>query len=383
MVLRILLRNALRHPLRSALTAAAVAVAVLAFGMLRTFLDAWYAGVDASSASRLITRNAVSLTLPLPLAYASRIRQVEGVTRVSWGNWFGGIYQSERNFFANYAVEPIGYIDLYPEMVTPPEDLAAFRRDRRGCLVGRKTAQRFGWKVGDVITLRGTIYPGDWDMEIRGIFRGRDRNADETPLLFHWDYLNQRMAREMPEGADTVGWFLIGVADPAAAGRVSREVDLLFANSPAETRTETEKAFTLGFIRMSEAIITAIRLVSLALIAIIMVVAANTMAMTARERRAEHATLKALGFRAWHIAGLVVGESLLLAGWGGALGILLSFPAAALLREKVGQFFPIFHLSAATTVLQGGVVLLVGVAAAVVPTWRAATVRVAEGLRSL
>src|SRR5512145_1871561 len=243
--LKILLRNSLRHPLRSSLTVLAVAVAILSFGLLRTVIDAWYAGVEASSAARLVTRSSISLIMPLPLAYAPRIRQVEGVAAVSWGNWFGGIYQDEKNFFPSFAVEPYGYLDLYPEMVLSDEELAAFRRERTACVVGRKTAARFGWQLGQTITLRGTIYPGDWPMTIRGIFRGRDKTANESPQMFHWDYLNEGMNRAWPGTADTVGWFLVGVKDPDRAAQVSVAIDAQFRNSLAETLTETEKAFNL------------------------------------------------------------------------------------------------------------------------------------------
>jgi len=380
---RILLRNALRHPLRSGLTVLAVAVAILAFGLLRTVVDAWYAGVQASSAARLITRNAISLTMPLPLAYAPRIRQVEGVARVSWGNWFGGIYQSEKNFFPNFAVEPQGYLDLYPEMVLTDGELAAFRRERTACVVGRKTAARFGWKLGQTITLRGTIYPGEWPLTIRGIFRGRDRTADETPLLFHWEYLNEGVKRTLPGAVDTVGWYLVGVRDPERAAQVSAAIDGTFRNSLAETLTETEKAFNLGFISMTEAIITVIRLLSLAIIAIIMVVAANTMAMTARERMHEYATLRALGFDGFRIGGLVWGESLALTAAGGALGMALTYPAADYFVLKLGHFFPVFNVSTTTLLLDVAAIAAVGIAASVVPTWRAARVNVVEGFRHL
>jgi putative ABC transport system permease protein len=382
-MLKILLRNSLRHPLRSALTVAAIAIAILAFGLLRTVIDAWYAGVQASSAARLITRNAISLIMPLPLSSASRIRQVEGVSRVSWGNWFGGVYQDPKNFFPSFAVEPQGYIELYPEMVLTDAELAAFRRERTACVVGRKTAERFGWKVGQTIVLRGTIYPGDWPMTIRGIFHGRDKTADESPLMFQWDYLNEGVKRIMPGAADTVGWYLVGVKNPDEAAQVAARIDGQFKNSLAETLTETEKAFNLGFIRMTEAIITVIRLVSLAVVAIIMVVAANTMAMTARERMSEYATFKALGFGGLQIGVLVWGESLTLTAAGGALGMALTYPAANYFALKLGQFFPVFNISHTTLLLDLAAIVVVGVAASIVPTWRAANVNVVEGFRHL
>jgi putative ABC transport system permease protein len=321
--------------------------------------------------------------MPLPLSYAPRIRQVDGVARVSWGSWFGGIYQDEKNFFPNYAVEPYGYLDLYPEFVLPDEELAAFRRERTACVVGRKTAARFGWKLGQTITLRGTIYPGEWPMTIRVIFRGRDKTADEAPLLFHWEYVNEGIKRTMPGAVDTVGWYLVGVKEPGRAAQVSAAIDGMFRNSLAETLTETEKAFNLGFISMTEAILTVIRLVSLAVIAIILVVAANTMAMTARERMSEYATLKALGFGGFRIAVLVWGESLALTAAGGALGMALTFPAARYFESQLGQFFPVFNVSSATLLLDVAAFVGVGVAASLLPTWRAATVNVVEGFRHL
>jgi putative ABC transport system permease protein len=382
-VLKILLRNSLRHPLRSGLTVAAVAIALLAFGLLRTVLDAWYAGVKSASATRLVTRNSISLIMPLPLAYAPRIRQVAGVSRVTWGTWFGGLFQSEKNFFPTFAVDPPGYLELYPEFVMPDDQVQAYLRERNACIVGRKTAERFGWKLGDTVPLLGTIYPGTWELVIRGIYRGRDRGVDETGLLFHWEYFNERVKAIYPGAADSVGWYLVGVKDPHRAAEISAAIDALFHNSLAETLTETEKAFNLGFLRMTEAILTVIRLVSFAVIAIILVVAANTMAMTARERMSEYATLKALGFDGLKIGTLVWGESLTLTAAGGALGTALTFPVARYFELELGQFFPVFQVSRTTLLLDAAVILFVGVAASILPTWRAATVNVVEGFRHL
>jgi len=172
-LLRLVFLNLLRHRLRSALTLCGICVAILCFGLLRTVISAWYAGVEASSANRLITRNAISLIFPLPLSYLERIRGVEGVKTVSYGNWFGGIYIEEKNFFANFAVEPRTYLELYPEFLLPEDQKQVFLRDRRACIVGRKLAKRFDWKVGDLITLRGTIFPGNWEFVLRGIYSGR------------------------------------------------------------------------------------------------------------------------------------------------------------------------------------------------------------------
>jgi len=286
-LLKLILRNALRHKLRTSLTVVGVAIAVLAFGLLRTLVAAWYLGVESSSASRLITRNAISLIFVLPASYQEKIRQVPGVTAVSHGNWFGGVYIDEKNFFPNFAIEPKTYLDLYPEFVLTPEEKKAFIVDRKGCVVGRKLSERFGWKVGDIVTLRGTIFPGQWEFVVRGVYRGAERITDETQFFFHWDYLNESVRKTTPRRADQVGFYVLGLTSPDLAAEVSLFVDGMFKNSLAETLTETERAFQMSFVSMTEAIIVAIRLVSYVVIVIIMVVAANTMAMTARERMAE------------------------------------------------------------------------------------------------
>ena len=170
----LVLRNALRHKLRTLLTLVGIVVAIVAFGLLRTVVDAWYAGANASSSARLITRNAVSLVFPLPLTYAQKLRQVDGVASVSWANWFGGVYVSERNFFAQFAIDPTSYLDMYPEMVLSPDERRAFVSDRTGAIVGRKLAQEHGWRVGDQIPLRGTIFPGTWTFTLRGIYEGAE-----------------------------------------------------------------------------------------------------------------------------------------------------------------------------------------------------------------
>ena len=320
-ILRLLLKNAFRHRLRTLLTMVGLVVAICAFGLLRTIVDAWYAGVEGTSSTRLITRNAISLTFPLPLNYAERIRNVPGVTAVSWSNWFGGVYVTERNFFPQFAVDPESYLAMYPEYRLAPEQKKAFLTDRQGVVVGRKLAETYGWKLGDSIALRGTIYPGTWTFNLRGIWDGADAKTDESQLLFHWQYLSESIrARQGRGGADYVGVFLASIDEPNNAPLVSERIDTLFKNSLGETLTETEKAFQLGFVAMSEAILVAINAVSGVIVIIIMAVMANTMSMTARERLAEYATLKALGFPPGFIIKLLFGESLVIALIGGGLG---------------------------------------------------------------
>jgi putative ABC transport system permease protein len=383
MLLKILWRNAFRHKLRSLLTICGMSVAILSFCLLQTVIEAWYGGVAASSSARLITRNSISLVFSLPLYYRERIRQADGVTLVASGNWFGGYYQDPKNFFANFAVEPRSYLELYPEYLMADAEKVAFLRDRQGMAVGRKLAERFSWKVGDRITLKGTIFPGDWPLNIRAIYRGRDKAVDETQLFFHWDYLNETLKKLTSNRTDQVGFYVVGIDDPKAAAPISAAIDALFKNSSAETLTETEKAFQLSFVSMSEALITAIRLISIVVIIIILVVVANTMAMSVRERLWEYAVFKTLGFGGSQIALLIFGESLVIALLGGALGIACTFPIVDKFALAVGQFFPTFNLAPQTLYQAIAASVGVGVIAALWPVRQVLRVRIADGLRRL
>ncbi len=380
-LLKLLSRNAFRHRLRTLLTILGITVAILAFGLLQTVVSAWYAGVNASSATRLITRNAVSLVFSLPISYQERIRRIEGVSSVSYANWFGGVYITEKNFFPSFAIEPQSYLALYPEFVLPSDQKRAFLADRKGCVVGRKLADRFGWKIGDSVPLKGTIFPGNWEFVIRGIYTGAENSTDESQFFFHWAYLNETLKKTIARRADQTGIYLIGLKNPQSAAEVSLAVDAVFKNSLAETLTETEKAFQLSFVAMTEAIVVAIRIVSFVVIIIIMVVVANTMAMTARERIGEYAIFKALGFHGYHVAGLVFGESLFISATGGCIGILLTFPVARKFGEVMGQYFPIFQVEKSTLYMDLLFCLIVGVVAGLFPAWRAVNIKIADGLR--
>jgi putative ABC transport system permease protein len=380
-LIKLLLKNAFRHKLRTGLTLVGLVVAICAFGLLRTIVDAWYAGVEASSSTRLVTRSNISLTFPLPLNYAQRLRAVEGVRQVSWANWFGGVYITERNFFPQFAVDPTTYLALYPEYRLTDAEKLAFFRDRQGALVGRKLADKFGWKIGDQIPLRGTIYPGTWTFTLRGIWDGADAKTDESQLLMHWDYLNESIRQRFKGRADQVGVYVLGIDEPNNAAQVSQRVDKLFANSLAETMTETEAAFQLSFVSMSEAILSAVQAVSFIIVIIIMAVMANTMTMTARERLAEYATLKALGFSPGFVVRLLFGESLLIAAIGGLAGLALTFPLAAAFRSAAGTLFPIFQVSGLTMALQLLAALIVGTVAAAWPAWRMSRIDIVAGLR--
>lgn len=381
--LKLALRNALRHRLRTGLTVLGLVVAIVAFGLLQTVVDAWYAGAEGASSTRLITRNSISLVFPLPITYRDKIRRVPGVTGVSMANWFGGVYVTEKNFFPQFAVDAATYFELYPEYLVPAQEMKAFLRDRKGAIVGRKLADAYGFKVGDVVPLRGTIYAGTWSFVVRGIYDGAEKSTDTSQFFFHWDFLNETTKRTAPKRADNTGVYIVRIASPDLAAEVAASIDREFRNSLAETLTETEKAFQLGIVAMTEAIVVSIRIVSFLVIFIILAVMANTMAMTARERTGEYATLKALGFGPAFVSRLIFGESLAIAVAGGFAGIALTFPVADAFAERMGTLFPVFNVSRETIWMQVLAALAVGCAAAVVPAVRASRVRIAEGLRAI
>ncbi len=382
-MLKLTFRNTWRHPLRSGLTVIGMAVAVLAFCLLRTVVAAWYSGVAASSPNRLVTRNAISLVFRLPLAYLPKIQALPGITGLAYGTWFGGIYIDEKNFFPQFAVELPRYLDIYPEYVIPEDQKLALFQDRRGAAAGRQLAKRYGWRLGDSIVLKGTIYPGEYRFILRAIYTGRDATTDEGRFFFHWDYLNETMKKLYPTRADQVGWFLTRVARPELAAPVAGQIDALFKNSLAETLTESEAAFQMGFVSMTEAILLAIQVVSWLVIGVILVLLANTMAMSARERLAEYAVLKTMGFRPQHLARLIMGESLLLALMGGLIGLALTFPAVHIFRTQLGQYFRVFPLTRFTLALGLATAICVGILAALLPAWRASRVAIAEALRKV
>ncbi|HAP35932.1 MAG TPA: ABC transporter ATP-binding protein [Bacteroidetes bacterium] len=384
-VLKLIYKNFLRHKLRSILTMLGIAVAVLAFGLLRTVVTSWSSGVEASSANRLITRHAVSFIFPLPVSYRSQIEGIPGVTKVSFANWFQGIYkdQSFENFFPRVAIDPETIFDVYSEYTVPPDQLANFKKLRNSCIVGKKLVEQHGFKVGDIINVKGDIYPGDWEFVVAGVYTGKDKTADETQMFFQWEYLNERSRQTASWATDHVGWYIIQIRNMNDAPSVSEAVDALFINSSAKTKTETEKAFQQSFVSLSGAIITSLELVSYVIIGIILMVLANTIIMSARERIREYAVLKTLGFTSFHVVGLIAGESLFISMIGGAFGLILTFPVCQGFGAQFPTLFPVFKVANSTMVLAVMFSVLVGVVAAVFPAYRSARMKIVDGLRQI
>jgi len=381
-VLKLILTNPLRHKLRTLLTILGIAIAVIAFILLRTVVTAWYIGVEGSSANRLITRQAVSFIFPLPYAYRDKIAQLDGVEKVTFANWFGGVYIDKNQFFARIAADAETIFDVYPEFLLSKEELETFKKERNSCVLGQAIAKQYKLKVGDIMTLEGDIYPGTWEFIIRGIYKPRDKTTDASQMIFHWNYVNERLKQEWPERAGDVGWYIVRIKDASKSAVISEQIDALFKNSPAETKTETERAFQQGFLSASSAIIVAMNIISFVIIGIIVLVLGNTMIMAARERTREYAVFKALGFSGFHLTGLIMGESLFISAVGAGVGLFLTFPIVAGFEQFIPKgIFPVFQIEPITVILAVTAAILIGVASAIFPIQRALSTKIIDGFR--
>jgi putative ABC transport system permease protein len=381
-LMRLLLRNALRHKLRSLLTILGVAIAVMAFALLRTVVTAWYAGVEASAANRLITRHAVSFVFSLPLAYRDRIAQVPGVDKVTYAIWFSGVYIDKNQFFARLAVDSDTFMDVYPEFLIEKEQLEAFKRERNATIIGIDIANRYNLKLGDIMPIDGDVFPGQWEFVVRGIYQPKDQTTDPSNMMFHHKYVDERIRQEAPHRAGEIGWYIVRINNPDDSASVSVAIDKLFENSRAETKTETERAFQQSFLSAASAVITAMNVMSFVIIGIILLVLGNTMIMSARERTHEYAVLKALGFSGPSLFFLIAGESLILSILGSALGMLVTLPAVEGFQTALPKgWFPIFYIKPETIFFAIASGVLVGFAASIIPVRHILTTRIVEGLR--
>ena len=381
-LIRLLLRNALRHKLRTFLTVIGVGVAVMAFALLQTVVTAWHAGVEASAANRLITRHAVSFVFPLPLSYRDRIAQIPGVNKVTYAIWFSGVYIDKNQFFARLAVDSDTFFDVYPEFVIEREQFEVFKRERNACIIGIDIAKRYHLKIGDIMPMEGDVYPGQWEFVVRGIYYPRDQTTDPSSMMFHYRYLDERVRQEFPARAGQVGWYIVRIDDPANSAQISQDIDNLFTNSRAETKTETERAFQQGFLSAASAVITAMNVMSFVIIGIILLVLGNTMVMSARERTHEFAVLKALGFSGRQLFFLLSGESMMLSIAGSALGLVLTLPAVAGFQSALPKgWFPVFYIKPETIAIGCIAGFVVGLLASLIPLRRVLTTRIVEGFR--
>lgn len=374
------LRNAfLRNKTRSLLTVLGVVIAAVAFLFLRTVLAAWYSSSDASAADRVVTRNAISLINPLPLNYAERIRQVPGVTKVTWSNWFGGIYKDRKNFFAQFALDAPSALDVFNvRFVEGSKD--DFLKDRNACIVGKGLAKKYEWKIGDTIPLFSEIYPGDWKFRVAGIIDSPDDASVDNVMYFHWARLNESLPDRLK---NTVGVFTATIANANDSPRVIRDIDATFANSDAETHTETEKAFRLSFVTGSGAILSALEIVSGVILAIMALILGNTLAMGLRERTSELGAMRAIGFLPGHVRALAFSEGAMLGAAGGIIGVIVARPVLIGFGKVMSQFGFLSGIGfkAPTAIATVAVAALLGAVASAFPAVQAARLAIVDALR--
>lgn len=383
--LPLILASLFRKKVRTTLTVGSFAVALFLFGLLATIRGAFNQGVEVAGADRLVVINKVSLIQPLPYRYGKDLLALSGVKQVTFANWFGGVYQDERNFFPQFAIDVDTYRQMFPEFVISDEAWRAFAADRQGCIVGRTIAERYGWKLGDRIPIRGTIFQGNWEFNLHGIYTGSRPQDDTTQFWFHHDYLEEN-GPEWVKGL--VGWYTVRVANPDDAAKVVKAIDEGFANSTFETHTDTERAFAASFVKQMGNIEFVVLSIGTVVFFTLLLVTGNTMAIAVRERVGELAVLKTLGFSDRFVLWLVMAESLLVAAVGGGLGVglakvLIRGMALALTKngDPTGGMLSAMYLAPATAALGVVLALLVGLLAGFLPALSAMRLRVVDALR--
>jgi putative ABC transport system permease protein len=375
--------NLKRRKLRTALTFLSIVVAFILYGYLAAIARAMDQGVSLAGADRLFVRHRVSITQPLPESYQRRILSIPGVQAAAHASWFGGIYQDPRNFFAQMAIVPEEYLDLYPEFLLPEDQRLTFLRTRTGAVAGRRLARKYGWQIGDRIPLQATVWVrnnGDttWEFDLVGIYDGAEEGTDTTNFFFHYDYLDEGRAF----GHGLVGWFMVRVQDPERAATAARLIDAEFANSPQETKSETEGAFLRGWAQQIGDITTIMSAILGAVFFTILLVTGNTMAQSVRERSEELGVLKAMGFNNLLTLFLVLGESCLLALLGGATGLAIAWFLISS-GDPTGGALPIFFFPRQNLLWGILIALALGLAAGWLPARQAMRLRIAEALRRM
>jgi putative ABC transport system permease protein len=375
--LPLILANLFRKKVRTTLTVGSFAVALFLFGVLVAIRGAFNQGIDVAGVDRLAVRNKVSLLVFVPYSYKERMRQVRGVKDVTFATWFGGVYQDERNFFPQFAIDLDTYRGMFPEFLIPDEQWRDFAQDRQGAIAGEGLAERFKWKLGERIPLRGTIFPGQWEFNLRGIYKGARPQDDTSQFWFRYDYLEENGPRWVK---GQVGWYTVRVQNAPDAAKVVSAIDATFANSDAETYTDTEKAFAASFVKQMGNIEFLILGIGSVVFFTLLLVTGNTMAIAVRERVGELAVLKTLGFSDRFVLGLVLTESILVAAIGGGLGVTLA-KLFTLGGSPAPMIIPTFYLPLSTIALGFLYALLMGTAAGALPAISASRLRIVEALR--
>jgi len=377
---RIIWANLLRKKVRFLLTIGSFAVALLLFAFLAVVRDAFSRGADVAGADRLVTINRTSIINLIPLSYRDKIQRVPGVTYVTHNNWFGGTYIEEKNFFPQFVIDPENQRQVFPELIVPDDQWSAFVRDRQGAIVGAKTAQRFHWKIGDRIPITTTLYgvSGAWEFNLDGIYHGKRPQDDETQFWFQWDYFEERIPQAIK---GQIGWYVLRVQNPDDAPRVAKAIDEEFANSPNETKTETESTFAANWVKQFGNIQFLIVSIGTVVFFTLLLVTGNTMAISVRERTSELAVFKAIGYSDRSVLLFVLAESLAIALIGGGIGLLLARILIPILADILNGLLPSIILSPGMLLFGLGVAILTGILSGLLPGLGAMRLRVVNALR--
>ena len=368
-----------RKKVRTIFTLLSVFIAFLLFGLLMTIRGAFSFGVDIAGLDRLVLIHKVSLIMPLPISYLDRLRATEGVTMATHQSWFGGVYQKPENFFAQMVVEPEPFMKIYPEFKVPPDQMKAWLADRQGAIVGVDLAKRFKWKVGDRIPITGTIWQPKqgqvWEFNIVGMYDG-EAGVDKTNFFFRYDYLDENRAA----GEGLVGWYVVKIADASQASAMGATFDSMFANSSAETKTTTEKGFVEGFAKQIGDIGAIMIAILVAVLFTMLLVAANTMAQSVRERTSEMGVLKTLGFSNAAVLTLVLSESVLIAVIGGSLGLATAWLIVQR-GDPTNGMLPVFVLPQRDVIIGAVMIVVLGLIAGALPAFNAMNLKITDALR--
>ncbi len=384
--LPLVFRNLMRRKVRTIFTILSIMIAFVLFGALMAIRAAFSMGVEVAGADRLMVIHKVSIIQPLPQSYGARIRSTEGVTDLTHANWFGAYYRDPNSFFANMAVDPESWLRMYPEFQMPEEQKKAWLANRTGAIVGIDTARKYDWNVGDRVPLISPIYRkpdgSPWDFTIDGIYDSTTAGVDKTQLFFHHEYLNETFRNsESSFFTGVVGWYVFRVADPATSDQLAKQVDTMFANSPAETKTATEKAFVADFAKQVGDIGAIMVAITAIVMGFILFVAGNSMAQSVRERINELGVLKTLGYKDGRILSLVLLESCTIAVIGGGIGLLIAWGFITAVGDPTGGLLPIFHLPPRDIALGVVLVAVLGFGTGLLPAWQASRLKIVDALR--
>jgi putative ABC transport system permease protein len=377
-------RNVGRNKFRTVLTLFGVSIAILLFIVMRTVVSSWTVAADYAAKDRVATRHKVSFVMQLPLRYVEEVRQIPGITQVAQANWFGAKDPNHPNdFFANISVVPADFLQVYDEIQVPPAQREAWLQTKNGALVGSALAKQLGWSVGDRVTLQGTIYPGDWEFVISGIYTSSRKSIDQSTFWLRWDYVNDALPEQRK---DMVGWIVSRIDNPARAGEISTSIDKHFDEKDLQTLSMSERAMNTSFLGMFSAVLKMIDIVSVIMLGIMVLILGNTVAMGVRERTHEYGVLRAIGFLPGHIRAFVYGEALTIGILGGVLGVGFAFfivdqVLARVIEENMGGIFPYFRVEPLTIAWALILSAVLGVAAAGIPAHLAAKLKVVDSLR--